>query len=168
MHLRRPTACATSGRMEEKAMASGNGSKTEHEKRGRLGRREFIKLAGGMAAGMVVSACTPRATEVPTLEQPVVAPTTAPTATPTSSEPVEVRYWGNPIPAYSGPHLDERIAAFEAEHSGIHVIYEPYPDDGHTKFLAEAVAGMAPDIIENGGGNYRRLYQAGVDRKSVV
>jgi multiple sugar transport system substrate-binding protein len=69
--------------------------------------------------------------------------------------------WGNPIPEYSGPHLDTRIAQFEAAHPGIKVLYEPFPEDGHTKFLAQAVAGTAPDIIENGSGEYKRLYQAG-------
>jgi len=131
-------------------------------------RREFLKAMGGVAATIAVSSCTPRETPTPT-EAKAPSPTEAVAPVPTEAvvptevpEPVTVRYWGNPIADYSGPHLDARIAAFEAEHPGIKVVYEPFPDDGHTKFLTQAVAGTAPDIIENGSGEYKRLYQAGV------
>jgi multiple sugar transport system substrate-binding protein len=141
-------------------MSTGNDSQRARNTKRRLTRRGFIKVVGGIASGLALSACAPQATP-PT----ATGPTAKPAATATTavvSKPVEVRYWGNPIPEYSGSRLNERIAKFEAEHPGIKVIYEPYPEDGHTKFLAQAVAGTAPDIIENGGGNYRRLYQAGV------
>ena len=138
----------------------------------KLSRRDCLKLMAGATAGGILVACTP---EVETVEVEKVVKETVEVekvveqtievekvVTVTPGPRTEVRYWGNPIPQYSGEHLDARIAKFEETHPGIKVIYEPYPDEGQTKFLAQAVAGTAPDIIEAGGSSYWQYIEAGV------
>jgi multiple sugar transport system substrate-binding protein len=122
----------------------------------KLSRRKFLKYAGTATAASLLAACAPQ-----TPGTPDVGPTAAATSVPTPSQPVTVRWWANPLPAYSGPHLDARIAQFEATHPGIKIAHEPFPSDGHTKFLVEAVAGNAPDIILSGASSFNRLWKAG-------
>jgi len=137
----------------------------------KLGRREFLKLVFGAAAGTVLVACAPKVEErivkeTVVVEKPVekvvketvvvekpVEKVVEKVVTATPAPRTEVRIWGMPAPRYV-ENIARYIPKFEEEHPNIKIKFEPFPDDGHTKFMTQAVAGNAPDIILNGGDNY--------------
>ena len=131
----------------------------------KLNRRDCLKLMTGAAAGGLLAACAPQEKVVVETVEKVVKETvevekvvketveveSVVTATP--GERTEVRIWGMPSPRYV-ENIQRYIPAFEEEHPNIKINFEPFPDEGHTKFITQAVAGNAPDIIENSGDNY--------------
>jgi len=135
----------------------------------KLGRREFLKLMAGAAAGSALAACKPQIVKetvvvekpvekivketVVVTEEKVVKETVEKVVTATPVPRTEVSFWGNPLPRYA-ENIARYLPRFEEEHPTIKATYVPYPDEGEAKFLAMAVAGNAPDVRENAGSNY--------------
>jgi multiple sugar transport system substrate-binding protein len=145
----------------------------------RLGRREFLKLMAGAAAGSALAACKPQIVKetvvvekpvekvvketvvvekpvekvvketVVVTEEKVVKETVEKVVTATPLPRTGITFWGMPMPRYA-EEIAKYIPGFEEEHPTIKVNYEPWPDEGSTKFLTMAVAGNAPDVTNNG------------------
>ncbi len=111
----------------------------------RLGRREFLKLAGLASAGLVLASCSPRVALTP-------APEEGPSDAPAASEPTPFLFWfqaENHEPEYQG-----RVAELNEEFN-IRITYEIMSRDAMTqKFPATLMAGSGfPDIIEQNAGD---------------
>jgi multiple sugar transport system substrate-binding protein len=100
-----------------------------------ISRRNFLRIAGLSAAGVIFSACGSRAEELFRGEP-----------TPPSDEPVNLVYqdWRTDwFPALA----QEQLAIFHDLHPNIRVFYTPDPDNLEEKMLQEMEAGTAPDVF---------------------
>ena len=93
-------------------------------------RRNFLKLAGLVAGGSVLNACSPFL------------------GTPTLSTPqgVQLVYqdWST---EWFPPMTQQMLAQFHAAHPDIHVFYVPDPVDVEESLLEDMKAGVAPDVF---------------------
>ena len=109
----------------------------------KLSRRDFLKFTGPAAAGALLAACAPAATEAPEpAEAPVVNPTEAPlTAT---EAPVAKPVEGNVVVMHRANELSaDQIASFQEANPGITI---EFVEDDPTRFYAMYAAGAPPDI----------------------
>lgn len=114
----------------------------QHAQGGRLSRRQFLALAGGVAGTLTLAACAPG-----------VGPGAA--AGGSAAEP-EVRFMHPLDPVMVDP-ANKLFAKFEGE-KHIKIKYEPLPsDDFAQKVVAAMAAGTAPDVIW-GWGPHMRLF----------
>ncbi len=99
-------------------------------------RRRFLKLAGAVAAGLVLESCAPAVKKSAT----------------TLGKPVQLVYqdWRTEwFPPMAAAMLDE----FHATHPNIRVFYVPDPENERfaEKMLADMQAGTAPDVFQGNG-----------------
>jgi ABC-type glycerol-3-phosphate transport system substrate-binding protein len=117
----------------------------------RLTRREALKLAGlgvgATAAGSILAACAPAATQAPTVIPATAAPPTAAAVT--------LRYqqhWSKETDAHH-EGMKWLFSSFAAKYPNITIKDVLIPDSGEmrTKTLADCAAGDCPEIIHEAG-----------------
>lgn len=106
----------------------------------KLTRRQFVRMAGGLGAGLLAAACAPQGTPVPA--QPTAAPPTqAPAAAPTSAPAVIAKpYAGKTLTIYQ-----QASPIFE----GAYNLFKPYFEDltgAKLQFVAIPFADMQQKI----------------------
>src|SRR5512143_4131957 len=112
--------------------------------KGKLSRREFLKLAGVGVGGMVLAGCAPKATEIPVAPQPTQppgateAPTQAPAAKPVTGKVVVMHK------VQQGELTADMVTQFQDKYPGITV--ETVQDD-LTLFFSMYAAGNPPDLV---------------------
>lgn len=117
-------------------------------------RRVFLKLAGGAAGALALSACVPAAS-------PGAAPGSE--SAPVDAEGVTVLWWrsqGGSI----GELLDKFAADFSAESGGITIQAEYQGEyvEHMNKIIAAAAADALPDMVLVGDGQYPPLARSGI------
>ncbi len=112
-----------------------------------INRRDFLRLAGLSALGVVAAACTPKAAG-PTAGETAGAATPVPVATAASTGKTVVRWQDWPD---WEPFMDKLNALLEAKLPTIKVEFEPLGDGFDEKNLTQMVAGSAPDVMTGWG-----------------
>jgi multiple sugar transport system substrate-binding protein len=97
---------------------------------GKLTRREFLRLGGVSAAGILLAAC-----------QPLASPLTAAT-----SQPLQLVYQDWRTDWYP-PMVQEMLAKFQSSHPEINVFYVPDPVDVEESLLVDLQNGTGPDVF---------------------
>jgi multiple sugar transport system substrate-binding protein len=97
---------------------------------GKLTRREFLRLGGVSAAGLLLAACQPLASQL-----------NAPT-----SQPLQLVYqdWRTD---WFPPMVQEMLAKFQSSHPEINVFYVPDPVDVEESLLVDLQTGTGPDVF---------------------
>jgi multiple sugar transport system substrate-binding protein len=122
----------------------------------RMNRREFLKLAGGTAGAIALSACAPKATEAPAEQKP------AQPAPP--GEEVTLEFWTfNDYAVGKALELFETfIAEFEEANPGTKVNITGKPgEDIRTGLITGAGAGELPDVVQIQMGTGGDLIETG-------
>lgn len=66
--------------------------------------------------------------------------------------------WTLALRPFFDDYMKERLAAFEADHPGVQVVWVDIPFDAmDRKLIAAAVAGLAPDVVNFSDKNYARF-----------
>lgn len=101
-----------------------------HQKR--VSRRKFLGMAGTVAAGAVLNACTP---------------SSASDLSSASGDRVQLVYqdWRTD---WFPPMAQQMLDQFHAEHPNIRVFYTPDPENLEEKMMADMQAGTAPDVFQ--------------------
>jgi multiple sugar transport system substrate-binding protein len=99
-------------------------------KAGKLTRREFLRLSGLGAAGALLSACQPLASQLTT----------------STDQPLQIVYqdWRTD---WFPPMAQEMLAKFHANHLDINVFYVPDPVDVEQSLLVDLQTGTGPDVF---------------------
>jgi multiple sugar transport system substrate-binding protein len=97
---------------------------------GKLTRREFLRLGGVSAAGILLAACQPLASQL----------------TASTSQPLQLVYqdWRTD---WFPPMVQEMLAKFQSSHPEINVFYVPDPVDVEESLLVDLQNGTGPDVF---------------------
>ena len=115
----------------------------------KLSRRQFLRLAGVVAASAALAACAPQASSHPPIAQPVK-----------DEKTIKLVYqdWRTDwFPALA----QEMLAQFHEQHPGIRVFYTADPENLETEMLADLQAGTAPDVFAGCCGFFPACAQKG-------
>ena len=111
---------------------------------GKLSRRDFLRMAGGFAAGTMLVACQPKP-EGPAEQVAKETPTAAKEAPPPAEEPITIVYWHGWGGRF-GEWVDRIAAQFHEDNPDI--VIEPLIvawDELYPKLLTAVAAGTPPD-----------------------
>jgi multiple sugar transport system substrate-binding protein len=97
---------------------------------GKLTRREFLRLGGVSAAGLLLAACQPLASQL----------------TVSTNQPLQLVYqdWRTD---WFPPMVQEMLAKFQSSHPEINVFYVPDPVDVEESLLVDLQNGTGPDVF---------------------
>ena len=96
---------------------------------GKLTRRDFLRLCGVSAAGALLAACQPQASQL----------------TASTEQPLQLVYqdWRTD---WFPPMVQEMLAKFQGSHPEINVFYVPDPVDVEESLLVDLQNGTGPDV----------------------
>jgi multiple sugar transport system substrate-binding protein len=132
--------------------------KMSAEKRQQLTRRDFLKVAGGVAGGALLAACAPQVVEVTKEVEREVEVTREVekaveveklvTVTPAAKEPATLKLWMTDRRTINNMTKNFMMPDFVGRHPHITVAPEFMPgEDVMTKLNTTALAGTPPDVV---------------------